>query len=108
MNHSNLNPSCGIIAKALSDNHWQMARARFMKLERDAQLRTLESLDLSDALRLATSLPTLSVARLVGDASKSLGRAIVQALPAGKRQTVMVILSHRRSPSRQPLRHAQV
>ncbi|OOG23440.1 hypothetical protein B1C78_11285 [Thioalkalivibrio denitrificans] len=72
------------------------ARLRFLRLAEQSQIRVLERIDTRDAVRLAGGLPTYTVARLYERLPRKLGKAIVQALPEGKRRGVVVILNHRR------------
>ncbi|MBK1643985.1 hypothetical protein CKO25_04805 [Thiocapsa imhoffii] len=72
------------------------ARLHFLRLREPHQLRLLEDIPRAEAVRLAGGLPPYTVARLCERVPRSLGRAIVRALPEGKRQGVNLILDYRK------------
>lgn len=75
---------------------YDAARLRFLRLREPSQVQLLEDIPRSEAVRLAGGLPSYTVARLCERVPKTLRRAIVQALPEGKRHGVSVILDYRR------------
>lgn len=72
------------------------ARLRFLRLAEASQIRTLEHIAMGDAIRLASGLPSYTLARLCEHLPDALGRSILRGLPDGKRRGVAVILDHRR------------
>ena len=84
------------VSSAMSKGAFGTARLRFLRLAEQSQIRVLERIEVKDAVRLAGGLPTYTVARLYERLPRKLGKAIVQALPEGKRRGIVVILNHRR------------
>ncbi|ANB01392.1 hypothetical protein [Ectothiorhodospira sp. BSL-9] len=93
-------PALQTVDRAVRQGHYQAARTRFLKLAESSQIGVLQHIPQQDAVRLAGGLPTYTVARLFERLPRHLGRAIVQSLPEGKRQGVVVILNHRRHDPR--------
>lgn len=93
-------PALQTVDRAVRQGHYQTARTRFLKLAESSQIGVLQHIPQQDAVRLAGGLPTYTVARLFEHLPRPLGRAIVQSLPEGKREGVVVILNHRRQPPR--------
>ena len=81
---------------ACGRGEYDAARLRFLRMREPSQVRLLEDIPRSEAVRLAGGLPSYTVARLCERVPKNLRRAIVQALPEGKRHGVSVILDYRR------------
>jgi hypothetical protein len=84
------------VRRACGRGEYDAARLRFLRLREPSQVRLLEDIPRSEAVRLAGGLPSYTVARLCERVPKTLRRAIVQALPEGKRHGVSVILDYRR------------
>jgi hypothetical protein len=84
------------VSSAMRDGAFGTARLRFLRLAEQSQIRVLECIQVKDAVRLAGGLPAYTVARLYERLPRERGRAIIQALPEGKRRGVVVILNHRR------------
>lgn len=84
------------VALALHNGALGTARLRFLRLAEASQLRLLEDIPVRDAVSLAGGLPAYTLARLYERLPRKRGRAIVQALPEGKRHGILVILNHRR------------
>lgn len=84
------------VRRACRRGEYEAARLRFLRLREPSQVRLLEDIPRSEAVRLAGGLPSYTVARLCERVPKTLRRAIVQALPEGKRHGVSVILDYRR------------
>ncbi|WP_373507412.1 hypothetical protein [Thiocapsa sp.] len=84
------------VRRACGRGEYDTARLRFLRLREPSQVRLLEDIPRSEAVRLAGGLPSYTVARLCERVPKTLRRAIVQALPEGKRHGVSVILDYRR------------
>jgi hypothetical protein len=84
------------VRRACDSGEYDLARLGFLRLGEPFQVRLLEDIPRSEAVRLAGGLPPYTVARLCERVPKSLGRAIVRALPDGKRLGVSVILDYRR------------
>ncbi|MFP4080087.1 MAG: hypothetical protein ACLFTM_05565 [Ectothiorhodospira sp.] len=89
-------PALQTVDRAVRQGQYHTARTRFLRLAEDSQIRVLQHIPRADAVRLAGGLPTYTVARLFEQLPRPLGRAIVQSLPEGKREGVVVILNHRR------------
>jgi hypothetical protein len=84
------------VRRACGRGEYDAARLRFLRLREPSQVRLLADIPRSEAVRLAGGLPSYTVARLCERVPKTLRRAIVQALPEGKRHGVSVILGYRR------------
>ncbi|QVL50713.1 MAG: hypothetical protein KFB96_10065 [Thiocapsa sp.] len=84
------------VRRACGRGEYDAARLRFLRLREPSQVRLLEDIPRSEAVRLAGGLSSYTVARLCERVPKNLRRAIVQALPEGKRHGVSVILDYRR------------
>lgn len=89
-------PGVETVGTAMRNGEFGTARLRFLRLAEQSQIRVLKDIPVKDAARLAGGLPTYTVARLYERLPRDVGRAIVQALPEGKRQGIVVILKHRR------------
>jgi hypothetical protein len=89
-------PDVVTVRRACGRGEYDAARLRFLRLREPSQVRLLEDIPRSEAVRLAGGLPSYTVARLCERVPKTLRRAIVQALPEGKRHGVSVILDYRR------------
>ena len=88
-------PDVAVINNAMKNGEFGTARLRFLRLAEQSQIRVLEHIAVKDAVRLAGGLPSYTVARLYEHLPRERGRAIVQALPEGKRRGIVVILKHR-------------
>lgn len=86
------------VGDAVRNGEYGTARLNFLRMAEETQIRVLERIPIKDAVRLAGGLPAYTVSRLYERLPRHLGRAIVQALPEGKRHGVVVILNHRRRP----------
>lgn len=84
------------VRRACGRGDYDAARLRFLRLGEPSQARLLEDIPRPEAVRLAGGLPSYTVARLCERVPKPLGRAIVQAMPEGKRHGVSVILDYRK------------
>jgi hypothetical protein len=84
------------VRRACGRGEYDAARLRFLRLREPSQVRLLEDIPRSEAVRLAGGLPSYTVARLCERVPKTLRRAIVRALPEVKRHGVSVILDYRR------------
>lgn len=93
---SGLDQEVVTLRRACGRGEYAVARLRFLRLRETSQVELLEHIPRAEAVRLAGGLPPYTVARLCERVPKSLGRAIVQALPEGKRHGVSVILDYRR------------
>lgn len=89
-------PEAATVQLACHRGEYGMARLSFLRLRESSQLQLLESIPRGEAVRLVGGLSTYTVARLYERVPKSLGRAIVRALPESKRHGVSVILDYRR------------
>ncbi|WP_296809643.1 hypothetical protein [Thiocapsa sp.] len=84
------------VRRACGLGEYDAARLRFLRMGEPSQVRLLEDIPRSEAVRLAGGLPSYTVARLCERVPNTLRRAIVRALPEVKRHGVSVILDYRR------------
>ncbi len=84
------------VRRACGRGDYDAARLRFIRLGEPSQAQLLEDIPRLEAVRLAGGLPSYTVARLCERVPKALSRAIIQAMPEGKRHGVSVILDCRK------------
>ncbi|WP_018935404.1 magnesium transporter MgtE N-terminal domain-containing protein [Thioalkalivibrio sp. ALJ24] len=88
-------PAVSGIRGSLDAGQLAAARMRFLKLTTDAQAEVLQSLEPGDVARLADRLPSHGLAQACEQLGESRRHEVLDALPAGKRHGVRVILDHR-------------